>query len=227
MARERGVPEYRRLRGASEAFAARRACGGETAPAHEHVFAVALHDGRLATCDRLDDGDGGAARSVGVERIYSRAPDVALDVLDNAGIDSLALLVLERGASLLLADHDAWNHVAVYLKFVAAYSRALRHRKLQLALEHAAVWVGERDGRLHHAVERVGRNGLRRRCDCDRLFVRVQVLRDEDGDGARHDRLRRVNDGLCAHRKRGKRGEKHDGIFHSAAIISKIRVRRL
>ena len=118
------------------------------------------------------------------ERKDARLPDVALHLLDEAGIDALADFVFERDARLFLLADDARHERAVHFERVGAHVRAVRDRKFQFAGHRPRVRIGEGKRGAHAAEKGVLLHDTFLRLDRDRLFVRARI--DGADDRRRH-----------------------------------------
>ena len=145
--------------------------------------------------------DLGPARLIRIERKDAGLPEVALHLLDEAGVDTLADLILESDARLLLLTDDARHHLAVHLERVAADKGVLGNRKLEVALHHTAVRIREDKARLHATEERVLLDRRHSLSDRNRLLVRAQV------DGTDHRRRQDLGRRQCAESK-GQKSQK-------------------
>ena len=136
-------------------------------------------------------GDAHRARPVGGQRVDARLVEVALHVLDDAGVDAPARLGLEDHARLLLFDDDAVGHHAVDVDGVAADGGAVREREFEFALEDAAVGIAEDELRIDDGVEPLDGGLHRHPLEADRrVAVRRLHLQESLGGGRRGDQHR-------------------------------------
>ena len=155
--------------------------------ANEDVVAVLLDNhSPCGRSERLDVFHAGLARHFVQKRIDARLPHVALHMLDESGVDALALLVLKGGASLLLAADNAGHQRAVDLQRIAADRSAFGKRELELALKNALVGIGERDGRGDTTEQSILRGNFTDTLDNHRFLVLAQLTRPEDRRRYRH-----------------------------------------
>ena len=129
-------------------------------------------------------GDAHRAGAVGGQGIDARFVEVALHVLDDAGVDAPARLGLEDHARLLLFDDDAVGHHAVDVDGVAADGGAVRQRKFEFALEDASVGIAEDEFRIDDGVQPLDGCLQRHPLEADRrVAVRRLHLQESLGRG--------------------------------------------